>query len=227
MSSEKDVLSDILGNTEEEEMISIDEILQRARTAAPENNMVPLEDILGSAYEEASAAETRFEDAGSDAVFPDSVEKSVHESEEYRPTRSRRSTGTAAPQRTKKVVRKGASPSPVTAAPEKKAAAPSPRSAERRRRAEDSERAYEQAVARADYFMTIAALLLTLFFYLTQYLMTGTANYALCATVLGSLAVEKGVMGVKTDSRRDRIFAVVYGIVTLLATVMHFVAMKR
>lgn len=222
MSSEKDVLNDILGDTEEEEMISIDEILRRARTAAPEENVVPLEDILGSAYEEASTAETQFEEAKPDEVFPERLEKSVHDDEAYRPARSRRSGAKAATQRTKQVVRRG----PVTTV-DAEEEEPSPRRTARRRGAEESRRAYEKAVARADYFMTIAALLFTLFFYVTQYLMAGTANYALCATILGSLAVEKGVLGVKTDNRGDKIRAVVYGVVTLLAAVMHFVAMKK
>ena len=90
---------------------------------------------------------------------------------------------------------------------------------------EEAER--DDAERQAGYISGIAALVLTLVFYAAQYFLTGTTNYALCATVFGMLAAEKIVMVARIGTGRYGIFAALYGVLALCCGVLAFLDFLR
>lgn len=85
----------------------------------------------------------------------------------------------------------------------------------------------DDAERQAGYISGIAALVLTLVFYAAQYFLTGTTNYALCATVFGMLAAEKIVMVARIGTGRYGIFAALYGVLALCCGVLAFLDFLR
>lgn len=67
-----------------------------------------------------------------------------------------------------------------------------------------------KAQARAGYISGIVALLLTIVFLVVQYVIDGTTNYAVCATVFGMLAAENIVLYAGLKGKRNLILSVLY-----------------
>lgn len=84
-----------------------------------------------------------------------------------------------------------------------------------------------KAEANAGYISGIVALLLTLVFYSAQYLVEGTANYGLCATVFGMLAAEKIVVYTKLKGRRNLILSILYVLLAVSCGIMAFVNLLK
>ncbi len=84
-----------------------------------------------------------------------------------------------------------------------------------------------QAEAAAGSISGIAALVLTLVFYVSQYVLTGSPNFGLCATVFGMLAAERIVLAVRLGGRRNLVRAAVYAFLALSCGVLAFMDYLR
>lgn len=84
-----------------------------------------------------------------------------------------------------------------------------------------------KAESNAGYISGIVALLLTLVFYSAQYLIDGTTNYGLCATVFGMLAAEKIAVYTKLKGRRNLILSILYVLLAVSCAIMTFVNLLK